>query len=152
MSVDSQHRARLDLSPDPLGFKELELKLRIKPGRSVAVINAPVESPLRLLAAGLPDPERADVVIGFATRSVDLAWLRPAYAAAHAGRLAWLSYPKPGRPGTDLRRDWLIRALRQYRVEASEDVSINAAWSALRLQPLAADADADICAADRARV
>lgn len=117
-----------------LGFKELEQTLQIKNGQSVAVINAPVESRLRLLVAGRTDPDQADVVIGFAARPVDLAWLKPAYAAAHAGRLAWLSYPKPGRPGTDLRRDWLVRALRQYGIDTIQDVSIDATWSALRLR------------------
>ncbi|HEU4360028.1 MAG TPA: hypothetical protein VFR27_00790 [Mycobacterium sp.] len=117
-----------------LGFRELERRLEIKSGQSVAVINAPLESRLRLLVTGGPDPDQADVVIGFAVRPIDLAWLKPAYAAAHAGRLAWLSYPRPGRPGTDLRRDWLVRALRQYGIDAVQDVSIDATWSALRLR------------------
>lgn len=119
-----------------LGIKALELKLQIKPGQSVAVVNAPVESRLRLLAAGSLTPDRADVVIGFAVRPVDLAMLRSAYAAAHAGRLAWVSYPKLGWPGSDLRRDWLVKAVRQYGVEAVQDVSIDDTWSALRLRPV----------------
>ncbi|MGO9110801.1 MAG: dockerin type I domain-containing protein [Thermoguttaceae bacterium] len=55
--------------------------------------------------------------------------------ALSAGRLAWVSYPKPGQPETDLRRDWLVRALRQYGVDAVQDVSIDGTWSALRLRP-----------------
>jgi hypothetical protein len=120
---------------DVLVARELEQKLQIKPGQSAVVVNAPPESGLRLLATGGPNPNQADVVIGFAVRPVDLAWLRSVYAAARAGRLAWVSYPKPGRPGSDLRRDWLVRALRQYGVEAIQDVSINGTWSALRLRP-----------------
>ncbi|HEX7322943.1 MAG TPA: hypothetical protein VF299_08420, partial [Mycobacterium sp.] len=57
-----------------LGLAELERKLQIRRGQSVAVLKAPLESRLRLIAAGQPDPDRADVVIGFAQRSVDLAW------------------------------------------------------------------------------
>ncbi|MBV8347449.1 MAG: hypothetical protein JOZ49_07935, partial [Mycolicibacterium sp.] len=115
-----------------LGAGELERKLQIKPGQSVAVVNAPPESGLRLLMTGGSKPGQADVVIGFGVRPADLAWLRSVYAAARAGRLAWISYPSPGQPGIDLRRDWLVRALRQYGVEAVQDVSINGTWSALR--------------------
>jgi len=117
------------------GAQELEQKLQIEPGQSVAVVNVPAESRLRLLRTAGSNPDHADVVIGFAPRPTDLAWLRSVYAAARAGRLAWLIYPNPGQPGTDLRRDWLFRALRQYGVEAVQDVSINSTWSALRLRP-----------------
>jgi hypothetical protein len=118
-----------------LGPGELEQKLQIKPLQSVAVVNAPPESGLRQPTTGGPNPDQADVVIGFAVRPADLAWLRSVYAAARAGRPAWVIYPEPGQPGIDLRRDWLIRALRQYGVEAVGDVSINNTWSALRLRP-----------------
>ena len=136
-SADHRRPSMATRQPESsLGLKELERKLQIKSGQSVAVIGAPVESRLRLLAAGRTDPDRADVVIGFATRPVDLAWLKPAYAAARAGRLAWVNYPVPGRPGTDLRLDWLLRALRQYGVEVVREVPVDDAWSALRLQPI----------------
>lgn len=98
----------------------LEQRLRIKPGHRVAVVNAPVESRRQLLAGDRPDADHADVVIGFATRAVDLSWLKPVYAAAWGGRLAWVGYPKPGRPGSDLRREWLRRALPRYGVDASQ--------------------------------
>ncbi len=132
-----------------LGPGELERKLQIKPGQSVAVVNAPPESRLSLLTSGGPNPDQADVVIGFAARPVDLAWLRSLYAAARAGRLAWVSYPKPGQPGTDLRRDWLVRALRQYGVQAAQDVSINDTWSALRLRPAKDDHQPDTSTANQ---
>jgi hypothetical protein len=131
------------------GELELEQKLQIKPGQSMAVINAPPESGLRLLTAGGPNPDRADVVIGFAVRPAHLAWLRPVYAAARAGRLAWVSYPKPDQPGTDLRRDWLVRALHQYGVDAVQDVSINGIWSALRLRSAKDDHQPDTSTANK---
>ena len=131
------------------GELELEQKLQIKPGQSLAVVNAPPESGLRLRTAGGPNPDQADVVIGFAVRPADLAWLRSVYAAARAGRLAWVSYPKPAQPGTDLRRDWLVRALRQYDVEAVQDLSINGTWSALRLRPAKADHQPDTSRANK---
>lgn len=126
-----------DAAGGALGRAELERKLQIRRGQSVAVLKPPVESKLRLMAAGRADPDRADVVIGFALRSVDLARLKPAYTAARAGRLAWIGYPKPGTPGADLRREWLLRALRQYGIAAVQDVSIDGAWSALQLGPIA---------------
>lgn len=116
-----------------LDLRDLERKLLIKHGQSVVVINAPIESRLRLLASGNTDPVHADVVIGFGTRKVDLAWLKAVYAAARAGRLAWVGYPRPGRPGTDLPRGWLLSALRQYGVGSTQDVAIDCVWSALRL-------------------
>ncbi len=134
---------------DVPGVRELEQKLQIKPGQSVAVVNVPPESRLRLLRTAGSNPDQADVVIGFAVRPADLAWLRSVYVAARAGRLAWVSYPHPGQPGTDLRRDWLVRALRQYRVEASQDVSINRTWSALRLRPAKDDHQPDTSTANK---
>lgn len=123
--------------------QKLEQKLQIKPGQSVAVVNAPPESRLRLLRTAGSNPDQADVVIGFAVRPADLAWLRSVYAAARAGRLAWLIYPSPGQPGINLRQDWLVRALRQYGVEAVQDVSINRTWSALQLGPAKDDHQPD---------
>jgi len=131
------------------GELELEQKLQIKPGQSLAVVNAPPESGLRLRTAGGPNPDRADVVIVLAVRPAALAWLRSVHAAAPAGRLAWVSYPKPGQPGTDLRRDWLVRALRQYDVEAVQDLSVNGTWSALRLRPAKADHQPDTSTANK---
>jgi hypothetical protein len=127
----------------------LELKLQIRRGQSVAVVNAPPESVLRLLTTGGPSPDHADVVIGFAVRAADLVWLRSVYSAARAGRPAWVSYPKPGQPGTDLRRGWLVQAVRQYGVEAVQDVSITDTWSALRLRPANDDRPPDTSTANK---
>jgi hypothetical protein len=107
------------------GELELEQKLQIKHGQSVAVVNAPPESGLRLRTAGDRNPDRADVVIGFAVRPADLAWLRPVHAAARAGRLAWVS------------------------VDAVQDVSINGTWSALRLRPAKDDHQPDTSTANK---
>ena len=101
------------------------------------MIKAPAQSRLHLTAAGRPGPEHADVVVGFAERPVDLAGLVPAFAAARRHRVVWIVYPRPGRPGTDLRREWLVRALRQHGMAAVEDLPVDNAWSALRLRPIA---------------
>ena len=137
---------------DVPGVRELEQKLQIERGQSVAVVNAPPESRLRLLSTAGSNPDQADVVIGFAVRPADLAWLRSVYVAARAGRLAWVIYPNPGQPGIDLRRDWLVRALRQHGVEAVQDVSINRTWSALWLHPAVGDHQLDTCTAKQAQL
>lgn len=124
------------------GLGELRKKLRIKPGDRVAIVNPPPEWDVPI-AAGL-DPGHADTVVGFALRAKDLARLRPVYAAARAARTAWVSYPKPGRPGADLQRNWLLRALHQHGVGVLDDLSINDVWSALLLCP-ARDGNARGC-------
>jgi hypothetical protein len=65
---------------------------------------------------------------------VDVAWIRAAYSAARSGRTAWVVYPEPGRPGTDLRWEWFLAALRQYGVQAVQQVPIDGSWSAVLLQ------------------
>lgn len=116
------------------GLAQLEQMLKIDRRRSIAVINAPLESGLRLLAISRANPDHSDVVIAFATRRVDLAWLRAAYNAAGSGRTAWVVYPEPGRPGTDLRWEWFLAALRQYGVQAVVHMPIDGNWSAVLLQ------------------
>lgn len=125
-------------SPDldtPVRLGELLRQLNLAPELSVAVVNAPTALTPR--PAAQPDPERADVVIGFVSRRVDLHWIRAVYTAAHRGRVAWIVYAKPGRPGTDLRWEWLLQALRQYRLNVVRDAPVNGGWAAVRLRPLA---------------
>ena len=79
---------------------ELARKLQIKPGHPVAVVNAPPECAVLTTRAAGVDPDHAAAVIGFAAERADLALLTSVYAAAHAGRLAWITYPKSGRLDT----------------------------------------------------
>lgn len=116
------------------GLAQLEQRLPIARGRSVAVLNAPLESELRLLPISRANPYDADVVIAFAIRRRDLARLKAAYTAAHSGRLGWIVYPEPGQPGSDLRWEWFLAALRQYGVHAVQQVPIDGSWSAVLLQ------------------
>jgi hypothetical protein len=86
------------------------------------------------MAAGT-EPGAADAVIGFAARQDDLDHLSPVIAAARADRLAWISYPKGGKLGTDLNRDRLAQALEAHGVQPVRQVSIDDTWSALRFRP-----------------
>ena len=109
-------------------------KLRIKPGQSVAVLNAPAG----LILPGMPAAAAAgdaDVVIAFVARRDDLPSAEQAIAAARADRLAWISYPKGGQLGTDLNRDRLAAALSPHGVQPVRQVSIDDTWSALRFRP-----------------
>jgi hypothetical protein len=114
---------------------QLSGKLRIKPGQQVAVVNGPPRCAASIPLLGGVDPDRADVVIGFAVRRADLELLTSMYAAARAGRGGWISYPRPGRLGTDLHPGWIARAVQQYGVKPVDQVSIDDTWSALLLQP-----------------
>lgn len=123
---------------------ELERKLRIQPGRRVAVVNGPPECDSMMPMADGVEPGSASAVVGFVACQEDLGLLDDVYAAALAARVAWVSYPKPGRMVTDVNRDWLTGAVRQFGVEAVEHVSIDQNWSALMLCP----APDDISVAD----
>lgn len=118
---------------DPPGLAQLVERLKLGHDRRIAVINAPLHSALRQLPISRANPYGSDVVIAFAMRRVDLAWLKPAYRAAYARRTSWLVYPEPTRPGTDLRWDWFLAALRQYGVHVIEQISIDRNWSAVQL-------------------
>jgi hypothetical protein len=112
---------------------DLTAKLQIKPGQSVAVVNRPpgLELPGVVVAATAD----ADAVVAFVARREDLGSAEQAVAAARADRLAWISYPKGGRLGTDLNRDRLVAALADQGVQPVRQVSIDDTWSALRFRP-----------------
>jgi hypothetical protein len=114
---------------------DLTDKLQIKPGQSVAVVNPPpgLALPGVLAPATAAD---ADAVIAFVARQDDLDSAEQAVAAARADRLAWISYPKGGRLGTDLNRDRLAAALATHGVQPVRQVSIDDTWSALRFRPV----------------
>jgi hypothetical protein len=115
---------------------DLTEKLQIKPGQSLAVLNAPSGV---TLPAGTSDsePSTASAVIGFAVRRDDLDQLGAVIGAARADRLAWIGYPKGGKLGTDLNRDRLVQALAAHGIQPVRQVSIDDTWSALRFRPAA---------------
>jgi hypothetical protein len=108
-------------------------RLQIKPGQSLAVLNAPPG--LELPYDPAADVADADAVIVFVTRKNDLDSAGQAVAAARADRLAWIGYPKGGQLGTDLNRDRLVAALADQGVQPVRQISINDVWSALRFRP-----------------
>ena len=115
---------------------DLSGKLQIKPGQSVAMLNAPAGLELPGVPVTAAAAE-ADAVVAFVTRRDDLASAEPAVTAARADRLAWIGYPKGGQLGTDLNRDRLAAALADQGVQPVRQVSIDDTWSALRFRPAA---------------
>ncbi len=113
---------------------DVSRKLQLRPGQSVAVLNAPpgLELPEAVPAATAAD---ADAVIAFVVWQDDLGSAGQAVAAARADRLAWIGYPKGGQLGTDLSRDRLVAALAGHGVQPVRQVSIDGTWSALRFRP-----------------
>jgi hypothetical protein len=113
---------------------DLAQKLQIKPGQSVALIDAPPDVALPSATVAVA-PQQADVVIGFVIVHSDLDRLSAVVAAALDDRLAWIGYPKGGKLGTDLSRDRLVHAVGTHRVQPVGQVSIDDTWSALRFRP-----------------
>jgi hypothetical protein len=99
---------------------DISSKLQIKPGQSVAILNAPAGLILPGMPAA-PAADDADVVIAFVARRDD--------------RLAWIGSPKGGQLGTDLNRDRLAAALSGHGVQPVRQISIDGTWSALRFRP-----------------
>jgi hypothetical protein len=113
---------------------DISSKLQIKPGQSVAILNAPAGLILPGMPAA-PAADDADVVIAFVARRGDLPSAEQAIAAAQADRLAWIGSPKGGQLGTDLNRDRLAAALSGHGVQPVRQISIDGTWSALRFRP-----------------
>lgn len=116
---------------------ELAAKLQIKPGQSVAVVDAPADVTLDVPASTASAPDAAEAVVVFVRDRAGLAapGVEAVLAAARADRLAWIAYPKAGQLGTDLNRDTLWAALQGRDVRPVRQVSIDAVWSALRFRP-----------------
>lgn len=114
-------------------------KLQLKPGQSVAVLQAPPDLPLDLDRDDLLDaPAEADAVLLFVKGIADLSTEDGAAVveAARRDALAWVAYPKGGRLGTDLNRDSLNALLMERGVRGVRQISIDETWSALRFRPV----------------
>ncbi|MDD4865759.1 MAG: hypothetical protein PHQ28_01090 [Mycobacterium sp.] len=111
-------------------------------GDKVALVNAPSQYARIIPGVDGSAPDRADVVIGFVADCGDLDLLDAVYDAALAGGRTWIGYPKPRQGHSDppLRRDWLARAVRKFGVQSIAHASIDHAWSALLVEPIAVDA------------
>ncbi len=147
--LDSQ-RSLPAIGADKTGFSPLAKKLRLMPGNSVVVINAP-DGYLEMLRPGPPDMStdlqsnrEYDVVVLFVNNADELR--RLGATAIHAVRgtgLLWITYPKGGKTvgATDLpatpwwvRRDVLgeITSIKGYKPVAF--VAVDETWTTLRFK------------------
>ena len=116
---------------------DLAGKLQLKPGQSVAIVNAPEDAALELadhpIATG---PGEADAVIAYCTNQAELTELRDdLVSAARRDALTWVAYPKTRQLDTDLSRDVLAELVRAHGVQPVRQIALDDVWSALRLRP-----------------
>jgi Protein of unknown function (DUF3052) len=116
---------------------DLAGKLQLKPGQSVAIVNAPKDAALEL--AGHPITERraeADAVIVYCANQAQLEDLSDDFVPSASGdALTWVAYPKAGQLGTVLTRDVLAELVKAKGVQPVRQVALDDIWSALRLRP-----------------
>jgi hypothetical protein len=121
----------------------LAVKLQIKPGQRLAVLNAPAGR-LALLAGELPGiavtegvAGRVDSVLLFVHSLGETArLLGSAIEAVPPGRPLWIAYPK-GSSGvrTDVNRDRLWEAVQPTGWRPARQVALDEVWSAMRFRP-----------------
>jgi hypothetical protein len=120
---------------------DLATKLRITPGATVLLLNAPIGYAKRLepLPAGatLTDRrgKRADVAIVFVRDSAELKRLAPSFGQLEEDAILWVCYPKGGaKAGTDLDRDTLHAAMERHELIGVTLVAFDERWSAMRFR------------------
>ena len=115
----------------------LEGKLQLKPGQSVAVVNAPEDAALDLAGHPVAErPDHADAVIVYCTNQAQLDRFAEQFVpAASRDALTWVAYPKARQLDTDLNRDVLAELVKTHGVAPVRQVALDDVWSALRLRP-----------------
>lgn len=113
-------------------------KMHIKPGMSVALVNAPDGLALLL---GLPEGALfgdavagASVVLGFGTTQAQAEELLAGIVAEAApSAVIWFAYPKGSKAaGYDISRDTLWPFAETLEFRPASMISIDATWSAMR--------------------
>jgi hypothetical protein len=105
--------------------KSIADKLLLKPGMTVAAVNAPGDAPP--LGPAAKSVNRADAVVVFAVHAAQVSVPR---GIRDVARL-WVCYPKAGKLGTDLSRDVLWPLMEKQGFEGVRLVSIDGTWSAM---------------------
>ena len=125
--------------------KTLTQKLFIKPGMSLAVLNAP-EGYVQTAWQDLPEDviihdalnESYDQVHLFATHEAPLlAQVEDVKAHLKEWGVLWVCYPKGGEKAavpTDLNRDSLWASLKPHHLAPNHQIAIDAVWSGLRFK------------------
>jgi hypothetical protein len=112
---------------------DVAAKLQLKPGMTLALIDAPDGFDVALPVAA--DPTAAEGILAFAPDRAALSMLLEALQeSAHAGRLTWVAYLKAGRLGTDFNRDTLREAVLSHGLDTVRQIALDDTWSAMRLK------------------
>jgi hypothetical protein len=126
-------------APDPALRAAVDLagKLQLKPGQSVAIVNAPADAAVALADHPVVDrPSDASAVIVYCTNQAELERLTDdVVSSARRDALTWVAYPKARQLGTDLSRDVLAELVRAHDVRPVRQISLDDVWSALRFRP-----------------
>jgi hypothetical protein len=112
---------------------ELAAKLQLKPGMSIALLDAPADPPR--IGREPADPKRADALLVFARDRAALEQVAERLVvAARRDVVTWIANPKAGQLGTDLNRDVVREALEARGARTVRQIAIDDVWSALRLR------------------
>jgi hypothetical protein len=120
--------------------KSVAEKARIKPGTTIAVLNA---VPGVVESLGLPDdvsfvePAQAQLVFLFVSTSAELeAQMPPAVDGLAAGAAIWVFYRKGSKAaGLDMSRDSVWALAEKMDLRPLGLLSVDDTWSAFRLRP-----------------
>lgn len=113
----------------------LAVKLQLPAGSSIRVVNLPAGLRLDVPRAA-DEGDAGEALLVFVPASASLPAVADTLgAAAAAGRLTWIAYPKAGQLGTDLNRDRLATALAGHGLQPVRQIALDAVWSALRVKP-----------------
>jgi hypothetical protein len=111
--------------------KTIADKLLIKPGMTVAVVNAPKGLESVEGAALAKDVKSASAALLYAATAADVDAHLPKVMKALSGEARlWIAYPKAGKLGTDLNRDLLWKQVEPRGFESVRLVSLDDTWSA----------------------
>jgi hypothetical protein len=109
-------------------------KLQLKPGMTLAVVNARPGYPVPEGAE--PATAQADALLLFAENRAELDAGLGVVGSVRPGGILWIAYRKGGaRAGTDLDRDILREYLQPKGLTAVSLVALDATWSAMRFKP-----------------
>lgn len=118
-------------------------KLLLKPGRAIALVNAPESmeetlSPLPEFARFSREVDRAEVVLCFVKDAGEFdRYFRDLTRQKKAEAVLWVAFPaKKGRAVTNLDRDKLHAYVRRFGWAGATLVILDDHWSALRFKPL----------------
>ena len=119
--------------------KPLAERLQVKPGRRLALLSAPDGVATDLAATPQAPLSEAEVVLVFFGDRVALdAGLGAVVAAAAAGAILWVAYPKLTSPlARDLNRNLIHALVPAHGLTTVAQIAVDADWSAMRLKPAA---------------